>query len=130
MARKILVIGFILAIIGGGYGYYMWNKKRPSTTEIKADFTLTANELASQFDNTKHAGKVISVKGKVAEVETAPDGTINVSLETEDPMVSVSCEMEKGSPPPSVKAGDETTIKGQCDGKLTDIVLTRCVVAH
>lgn len=128
MIRKILLIGVILAAIGGGYGYYMWNKKTPSTESRSADIALTASELATQFDNAKHAGKIIAVKGKVSDMETAADGTTNVNLETDDPMVAISCEMEKGSQTLSVKAGDEVTIKGQCDGKLTDIVFTRCII--
>jgi hypothetical protein len=89
--------------------------------------TLSANDLVSQFDNAKHLGKILVVKGKVAEIATENDIT-NITLETGDPMAAVSCEMEKGAPTPSVKAGDEVTLKGQCDGKLSDVVLTRCIL--
>lgn len=129
MLRKILLIGVVIAVLGGTYGYYMWNKKTPSMTFREAILTMGANELGSQFDKDKHAGKVISVKGKVATVETENE-TTNITLETDDPMVSISCEMEKGSAIPSVKAGDEVTIKGQCDGKLTDVVMTRCIISN
>ena len=127
MLRKILLIGVVLAAFGGSYGYYMWNKKTPSTASRTAELTITANELGSQFDKDKHAGKVLSVKGKVASVETE-NGTTNVTIETDDPMVSISCELEKGATTPSVNTGDEVTIKGQCDGKLTDVVMTRCII--
>ena len=127
MLRKILLVGVVLAVLGGSYGYYMWNKKTPSMSSRDALLTIDANELGSQFDKDKHAGKVLSVKGKVASVETENE-TTNVTLETEDPMVSISCELEKGAATPSVKAGDEVTIKGQCDGKMTDVVMTRCIV--
>ncbi len=129
MLRKILLIGGILAALGGAYGYYMWNKK-PATMESRStDITMTANDLAVQFDKGKHAGKVIVVKGKVSAVETK-DETTNITIETEDPMVSISCEMEKGSATPSVKEGDEVTLKGQCDGKLelSDVQLSRCII--
>ncbi len=127
MLRKILLIGLVLAVIGGSYGYYLWNKKTPSMSSRDAMLTIGANELGSQFDKDKHAGKVISVKGKVASIETENE-TTNVTLETEDPMVSISCELEKGAATPSVKTGEEVTIKGQCDGKLMDVVMTRCIV--
>ncbi len=127
MVRKILLIGVVLTVLVGSYGYYMWNKKTPSMSSRDATLTITANELGSQFDNAKHAGKVLSVKGKVASVETENEAT-NVTLETEDPMISISCELEKGASTPSVKMGDEVTIKGQCDGKLTDVVMTRCII--
>ena len=127
MLRKILLIAVILAALGGGYGYYMWNKKPATMISRSADITMTANDLAVQFDKDKHAGKVIMVKGKVSAVETN-DETTNITIETEDPMVSISCEMEKGSATPSVKEGDEVALKGQCDGKLTDIQLSRCII--
>ena len=127
MLRKILLTGLVLAVLGGSYGYYMWNKKIPSMSSRDATLVITANELGSQFDKDKHAGKVLSVKGRVTSVETEKE-TTNVTLETEDPMVSISCEMEKGAATPSVKAGDEVTIKGQCDGKLMDVVMTRCIM--
>ncbi len=127
MLKKFLFIGILLAILGGGYGYYMWNKKTPTTASRDLDITITATDLASQFDNAKHLGKVLAVKGKIATIETE-NGMTNITLETEDPLVSISCEIEKGSETSSVKVGDEVTIKGQCDGKLTDVVLTRCII--
>ena len=127
MLRKILLTGLVLAILGGSYGYYMWNKKIPSMSSRDTTLVITANELGSQFDKDKHAGKVLSVKGRVTSVETEKE-TTDVTLETEDPMVSINCEMEKGAATPSVNIGDEVTIKGQCDGKLMDVVMTRCIM--
>jgi RecJ-like exonuclease len=129
MLRKILLIGVILTALGGGYGYYMWNKKPATMDSRTADITLTANDLAVQFDKDKHGGKVIAVKGKVTAVETI-EGTTNITIETDDPLVSISCEMEKGAEPPSVKEGEEVTLKGQCDGKLemADVQLSRCII--
>ena len=127
MLRKIVLVGIVLAFVGGGYGYYMWNKKTPTTASRDLDITITAADLASQFDNAKHLGKVLAVKGKIATIETDNDVT-NITLETDDPMVSISCEIEKGFNTASSKVGDEVTVKGQCDGKLTDVVLTRCIV--
>ena len=60
MLRKILLTGLVLAVLGGSYGYYMWNKKTPSTVDRDADMTITANELGSQFDKDKYAGKTRS----------------------------------------------------------------------
>ena len=127
MLRKVLLIGVLLAIIGGGYGYYMWNKKTPTTASRDLEITITAADLASQFDNAKHLGKVLAVKGKIAAIENENDVT-NITLETDDPMISISCEIEKGFNTSSSKVGDEVTVKGQCDGKLADVVLTRCIV--
>ena len=129
MIKKVLLVVVILGVLGGSYGYYLWNKKAPSTASRDSELTITAVELATQYDNAKHLGKVLQVKGKVAGV-ASENGATNITLETDDPMVSVSCEMESNTATPSVKEGDEVTIKGQCDGKLTDIVLTRCIVTQ
>ncbi len=127
MLKKIIIAGVVFAVIGGSVGYYLWNKPVAKMGERDADLTIAATDLATQFDNTKHLGKVIEVKGKIAQIETEHD-VINITLETSDPMVAVSCEMEKGAESPSVKMGDEAILRGQCDGKLSDVVLTRCIV--
>ena len=127
MFKKILIIGSILAVVGGIYGYSEWNRKPASTESKKADKTLTANELAAQFDNAQHLGKVLEVSGKIASVETQ-NGVTNIVLETSDPMISISCEMEKEGETPSVKMGEDVVLRGQCDGKLTDVQMTRCIV--
>jgi tRNA_anti-like len=127
MLKKILTGVILLGAVGLGVGYYMWNKPVESTTTKSVEISLTAGDLASQFDNAKHLGKVIEVKGKITEITTENDIT-NITLETSDPMTAISCEMEKGTATPSVKAGEEVTLKGQCDGKLSDVVLTRCIL--
>jgi hypothetical protein len=128
MLKKTLLISILLAIVGGGYGYYVWNKKTPMTASRDLDITIDAADLINQYDNTKYLGKVLAVKGKIATIETQNDVT-NITLETADPMTAISCEIEKGFDTSFAKIGHEVTIKGQCDGKLlTDVVLTRCIV--
>ena len=127
MLKKILYIALVGGVIGGAYGYYLWNKKADKMADRTTQLTLNASDLASQYSDAVHLGKVIEVKGTVAAVENGKDAT-NVSLETTDPMTAISCEMEKGAENPTAKAGNVVTIKGQCDGKISDIVLTRCIV--
>jgi hypothetical protein len=127
MLKKILYIALIGGAIGGAYAYYLWNKKADKMAGRTTQLTLNASDLASQYSDAIHLGKVIEVKGTVTTVENEKDAT-NVSLETTDPMTAISCEMEKGSENTTAKAGDVVIIKGQCDGKLSDIVLTRCIV--
>jgi hypothetical protein len=127
MLKKILYIALVGGIIGGIYGYYIWNKKVDKMSDRKGDFILTAADLAKQYSDAIHLGKVLQVTGTVANVEAEKDVT-NVTLETGDTMTAISCEMEKGSEAPSVKTGDVVTMKGQCDGRISDVVLTRCIV--
>jgi hypothetical protein len=127
MLKKIIYIALVGGVLGGAYGYYLWNKKTDKMVDRKTDLTLVAQELATQYSDAIHLGKVIEVKGTVSEIETQKDVT-NITLETNDSMTSISCEMEKESENPSIKTGDLVTMKGQCDGRIADVVLTRCIV--
>ena len=129
MLKKILYIALVGVVVGGAYGYYLWNKAPTKTVDKKADFTLAATDLATQYSDAIHLGKIMEVKGKIAAIEIEKEVT-NITLETADPMTAISCEMEKGSENPAVKTGDMITLRGQCDGKLSDVVLTRCIVVN
>jgi hypothetical protein len=127
MLRKLIYAALVVGVLGGAYAYREWNRKPESSSEKKADITITAADLTTQYDQAVHLGKMIEVKGKVSSIETE-NGVTNIALETADPMAAVSCEMEKGSQVPTVKQGDEVTLRGQCDGRLSDVILTRCVL--
>ena len=72
--KKILIIVLALAAIGGGVGYYLWNKPPESMAVQKADLGMPAAELVAAFAkdeaaaNTQYVGKIIAVTGKVKEV--------------------------------------------------------------
>ncbi len=137
MIKKLLILGCLAALIGGGVGYYMWNK--PHAEIGPPNFTVTATELAAEFaaDETKATEKyvgsmdkmiVVQVSGTVASVEKDTSG-VSISLETGDPMNGVSCVLDKFTKQTKTdyKVGETVTLKGICTGKLTDVVLDRCV---
>jgi hypothetical protein len=137
MIKKLLIFGCIAAVIGGGFGYYMWNK--PHAEIGKPDFTTTATELAAEFtaDEAKATEKyvgsmdkmiVVQVSGTVSSVENDTSG-VSIALETGDPMNGVSCVLDKFTKQAKTdyKAGDVVTLKGICTGKLSDVVIDRCV---
>ena len=127
MLKKILYIALVGGVVGGAYGYYLWNKPALKMSDRKTELTLAAADLATQYKDAVHLGKVIEVTGTMATLETQKDVT-NITLETGDPMTAISCEMEKGAEIPPAKTGDVVTLKGQCDGKISDVVLTRCIL--
>jgi hypothetical protein len=137
MIKKLLIFGCIAAVIGGGVGYYMWNK--PHAEIGQPNFTTTATELAAEFaaDEAKATEKyvgsmdkmiVVQVSGTIASVEKDTSG-ISIGLETGDPINGVSCVLDKFSKQAKTefKVGDAITLKGICTGKLTDVVIDRCV---
>lgn len=137
MLKKILILGSILVVIGGGVGYYLWNK--PHASIGTPDVTTTATELAAAFGKDEDAATkkfmgdaskslIIQVSGKVLEIKNDTSG-IALALETGDPINGVSCVLDKFTKQPRTdyKVGEEVTLKGICTGKLSDVVIDRCV---
>jgi hypothetical protein len=137
MLKKLLIFGCLAAVIGGGVGYYMWNK--PHAEIGKPNFTITATDLAAEFatDEAKATAKyvgtmdkmiVVQVSGTIASVEKDSAST-SVALETGDPINGVSCVLDKFTKQVTTdfKVGDAITLKGICTGKLSDVVIDRCV---
>ncbi|MDZ7876418.1 MAG: hypothetical protein U5L45_02045 [Saprospiraceae bacterium] len=137
MLKKLLIFGCLAAVIGGAVGYCMWNK--PHAEIGQPNFTITATELAAEFaaDDAKATEKyvgtmdkmiVVQVSGTIASVENDSTGT-SIALETGDPINGVSCVLDKFTKQKKTdfKVGESIVLKGICTGKLTDVVIDRCV---
>lgn len=137
MLKKILLFGLVALVIGGGVGYYMWNK--PHEAIGKANFTITATDLAAEFEKdetaatAKYVGKdgnmvVVQVSGKIADVKNDTSG-ITIALDSGDPINGVSCVLDRFTKQARTdyKVGEEVKLKGLCTGKLSDVVIDRCV---
>jgi len=134
--KKIIGAVVLVMAIGGGVGYYMWNKPRPKVEDAKG-IEITATQLAKEYTadentaNTKYLSKdhdkAIEVSGTVSEMEKNQDGGFMVVLQTEDPMVGVQCAMrDKNTPDLKGKA---VKIKGYCSGNgITGVSLTDCII--
>ena len=137
MLKKTLQFVLIALLIGGGIGYYMWNK--PHENIGTPNFKTTATELAAEFEkdetesNNKYIGKdgktiVIEVSGKITDVKNDTSG-ITIALETGDPINGVSCVLDRFTKQPRTDyaVGETVKLKGLCTGKLSDVVIDRCV---
>lgn len=128
--RKLVIPLLVLGIIGAGIGFYMYNKPVASLENKKPDVIVEAAQLISDYEadeksaNEKYLGKVVQVSGKVADI-TTEDGKNKIILETGNPMSMIICELENGSTPVSIKAGDEVNMKGMCSGYLSDVILVQ-----
>ncbi len=132
--KKILISLVVLALIGGGIGYYMYNKPVESLEHKKADVMVSADQLLKEYEsdektaNEKYLGKVVEVSGKVADI-TNEEGKKKVNLETSNPISSIICEMEEKMSTGDLKAGDNVKMKGMCSGYLSDVILVQsCIV--
>jgi len=128
--KKILILLVVLAAIGVGVGYYMYNKPVESLERKKADVITTADQLVMDYEsnegtaNEKYLGKVVEVSGKVAEI-TNEEGKQKVILGTSNPISNVICELESKKAPGNLKAGESVKVKGMCSGYLSDVILVQ-----
>lgn len=135
MFKKIALFLLAAAIIGGGVGYYLFNKKVPSMATEKSDLAVDAAQLFSEFNTdetaatTKYVGKIVSVSGKVRESSQMEDGTPKVILETGSDF-GVLCEFDPNTKhaKTAFQPGESLTLKGECAGLNLDVQLSRCVV--
>ena len=131
--KRILLILFALACVGGVVGYYLWNKPHPNLTNAKTDITVDAAALYAEYSadetasNDKYFEKVIAVSGKVKDV-TNDEGTIKVSLDTGHDF-GVRCELSTTTPHARTEfaTGENVTFKGTCNGFNFDVQLGNCV---
>ena len=135
--RNLLLFVIILGVIGGLIGLYMYNKKNPDLSKVKADYVLQASELVNEFNqdetsaSAKYIDKVVEVTGLVATIEITSDSTMNLTLANEDQISGVICTFHGSPQPPSneIKEGEIITVRGVCSGMLMDVLLNDCVIA-
>lgn len=133
--KKILLFLLILAVGGGAYGVYMYNKPHKNMQRQGADFELSAADLYSEFENdesaanTKYLDKVLQVTGNIREI-IKEDEKVSVILETGNLMGGITCELDGFSEHDfsAFNEGDQLSLKGICTGMLLDVVLVRCVI--
>lgn len=126
-----LFAGAVLCLVVAGWSYYQYQKPRENAADEKAAYTLTAEQLFTEYstDETsaeqKYSGKVIAVTGTVAEVQKAANAT-NILLSAGAATGGVNCSLQKEAGPVSV--GAQVTVKGRCTGFLMDVSLVDAVV--
>lgn len=132
--KKILIVALILVAVGLVVGYKLWNKPHENISDQKVEFSLNAKDVLSEFEkseaeaNTKFMNKIIEVSGKVANIESN-DSTSIITLDTENPMSGVICELDPFSKHKrtNFEVGEAVKFKGICTGFLSDVIMSRCV---
>jgi hypothetical protein len=142
MKRKSLLLWgtalFILLLAAGTY-LYVFRTGGINMVKAKTDYKVEATSLYKEFESAetaamgKYAGKILEIKGSVVSLDTDERG--NVTVVFVDPMMGgVTCTIdslqavEQSSLISGIKTGDALTIKGRCDGMLTDVKIVKCVI--
>ena len=75
--KKLLITGLVLAVIAAGIYWYIATEKFSDTKDSKAAFTVNAIDFIREFRkddsaaNKKYQEKIITVNGRVSELEAA-----------------------------------------------------------
>ena len=134
--KKILGIGLLLVLLLGGIGYYYTqHDHRNAIRSASPDFTLPASEVFALFEedeqeaNKKLLGKTVAMEGVVSSISSSPE-KISISLESGAPIGEVVCELNMNlvESIDQVSEGQVVNIKGECSGKLIDVIFVNCVI--
>ena len=128
--KKMLISVLALAIIAAGIYWYVATDKFSDTRDMKASFTVNAIEFIREFEkdepgaNRKYKDKIITVNGRVSEIEAA-DTTMNIKMvdKASNSFIIFAFQEQHLSEPKTVKVGDSVSIKGSfSDGIFSEIM--------
>lgn len=137
-AYKILLLLVVLALsAGAGIYWYAFMRPHQNMLKVNPEYKLSAKNLFSEFSddettaNLKYLGRIVELTGKVTEVKISDNQTA-VVLEDEFFCVrtyldSVFCATNSQILT-AISPGQTVTIRGQCDGILSDVVISRAVI--
>lgn len=142
MKKKLWRVAALVVIVGlatGGFAYwYGFIRKEKPIEKMKADFELTADSLFSIFNagekaaTDKFGGKILLIKSSVISVDRDTKGNVTISLV--DPMAGVTCTIDsleavkQKAEIAALTEGQPVTIKGRCDGMLSDVKISKCMI--
>lgn len=133
------VVGILLLVGGGTYGYLEYDRGVASTAPLPVKVSVTADRLLKDFQTSesiatqKYAAgsdQAVQVTGTIRNMEPVGAGITNVMLETGDELAAVVCEFKNKDLPVDWRPGAQVSIKGVCTGMLIDVVLVRCVAGQ
>lgn len=133
--KKILFFPVLFLLILISITFLQIFKPAKNLVKVKPDFIVTSNELFDDFStneelaNSKYIGKIILIQGAIEEIIHNEGQTI-IILQTDDLFSGISCRLSdaENSKTEFLEQGQSIRIKGQCSGKLIDIILNNCVI--
>lgn len=116
--KLILLAVVVIAIIGGGYAYYMFNMPHRDIQGEDATFTVEAESFIKEFmespteSNAKYLDNVVVVTGTVAEISEDQLKQKVILLKTSNSGVNCTFMAETNENANKLKVGDKVKIKG------------------
>lgn len=122
----------VIGLVAAGYGLYLFKKTTQSLLNVKPDIVITADDLFKDFEQDeqlalkKYEGKVLQVTGKIMMVSQT-DSISSILLEAENALIGgINCsfnELEE-----NLQTEDVVSVKGQCQGFITSVILNNCAI--
>ncbi len=136
--RKILIIILLIGIPVIFVAIYLYTKPVKDLTHASPDYVLEASVLYEEFAqneaaaNKKYVNKILEVSGMLAGKQTNNNGSTSLFLL--DDLMGINCSLDSAystlekEAVKSLKTGEKIIIKGKCNGMLTDVQLSSCIL--
>ena len=124
--KRLLITILIFAGIGAAIYWYIASEKFADTKDREAAYTVNGIEFIREFrnddsvSNKKYREKIITVNGRVSELESPDSATVNIKfIDTTTGDYTIFAFQEQYlSEAKSVKVGDSVSVKGSCSGSI------------
>ena len=134
--RNVLYSILVILVFIAALGIYVIFKPEKTLVNSEPDYTITASELFSKYSINEEAanktflGKIIQISGTIREINIDDSMFTSIILETGDLFSGVNCVMDNKyiSNQKEILTDSEVTIKGECSGKLIDVILNDCIL--
>ena len=144
--RYIIIIVILGILVGSFITYRMFTKTHTPVAEQSIKYETTASGLFNEFiedekaANIKYGDAVISVTGRIYEVDLSNDLEPQVVLETDDISGYIRCGFEPVSleDVKKLKEGEDVKFKGECKGLIAadgldlitdkDVIVSYCII--
>ncbi len=137
MFKKLLIIGFVLALCIAAAGYYyvfVYSVKHHRDMNKENAIAISAATLTNAFlsneqaANQQYLNKVIEVRGAVVQIGQDQSLQKTVLIGSEMELSNVFVTLKDSAT--AFKIGDTILVKAICNGFLSDVVLIDGVVQH
>lgn len=136
MKKSKIILLSLLVFAGAAMLVYRWvNKPVLDMSEAVCEVKISAVELFDAYSNNEayadscYSGKVIEVFGKVRTISIEGPNK-SVVMETNDMLFGIDCAIDSTHHDKlkSLTEGQDITIRGECSGVLSDVVMVRCII--
>lgn len=138
LSIRIVLVIMGLLLMAGFVFLYVFRKAPDDLNKAKPAFQVEATELFQAFEDDENAamakfgGKVIELTGELMSIK--PDEWGQTILVFMDPLFGVTAIIDslgtkmQAAEIDQLKTGDQVRVKARCDGMLTDVRLSKCLI--